>query len=803
MGHLHAYYTSCRHGLSGQPGFQFNAASPELSAEARRELAAAHAGYTLPRDSPPEPSPEQLAAFPVALKHRPVDGVGVVLSRTTYVGREFRGAGGEPDSGRFGNYFSHIVVGGDAAEPFGGLLPIELWDAPHWTTTEAADAALAPLGPLAPGPLDLEAAHAHLGDRRAWCAVVLDAALAALSGGPRVVLVEPDATRAAAWVAWASFALPPELARQLTFTTYDGRPRNADVHLCVTAPSCDLAFAAYELGSRVRLLHVAEEPAAEAPPSLYARVAVALADEGMEALGSAVRTLPSAADAGTLGAELAVAGRRTDLARDDELAGVLDLLAAHAARGRWEAAVAAMALPASTEDAAVLAAWARLHAAGRASVDPAAQEVVDAAVDRLLPHAGALPEGLPAVAEVTATNPSVDRLARWLEQVEQQSAAGVAQQIDGGLQLGLLGRNAALDRRLAGAIAGAVGEPSADATFERLARSPGHASIAAEVGVRLAERATGEPRALEPLRRAIAQAEVWAALERWAHEPGRGFRERFIFASLRIAKDPPTRADELATLAALATSDAERRSLAALFPGGAPGTPTEHAELLSAYRGPDGPPPADVDRALACLAAAPLADAPRSEALVRALARADPGVQSHPVVLAWGAARDASCERVDFERWAGWVRAAADPRADPAPSPAELRQLAGDAVLRMAADPGYARGLAQLAAAFGADWPSVVADALTQRLARAVTPERSIARAFEAWSVLPAGTGRLDETVLPAAVEGWSSRQLARVADELPGDAWRTRWERWLADHPPRGGLGRAVGRVLRREEQR
>ena len=109
--------------------------------------------------------------LPVVLRYLPVDGVGGVVSRTAYVGREFRGHDGEPDSGRFGNYFSHILVGaGEGDGGFDGLMPIELWGASHWTATESQATDLPPLERIEPGPIDLEAvlARAPASGRRRW-----------------------------------------------------------------------------------------------------------------------------------------------------------------------------------------------------------------------------------------------------------------------------------------------------------------------------------------------------------------------------------------------------------------------------------------------------------------------------------------------------------------------------------------------------------------------------------------------------------------------------------------------------------
>ena len=257
MSHPQAFHTSCRNGLAAHPGFQFNAASASLDGSLLPRLASAHAGYHVPRDMPLEPGAEDLKRFPVALKVAPVDGVGAVVSRTRYVGREFRGRDGQPDEGRFGNYFSHIVVG-NGGDTFDGLLGIELWDAPHWTDRESDQPSIGEIDRLVPGPLDVARVARSLASiSRDVRAAVLDAAVSALDGGPRVVLVEADNARAPAWIGWISYALPPAQAQRLTFTTFDGRPRYADdVHVCITTPACDIAFAQHELGNSVRLVDV-------------------------------------------------------------------------------------------------------------------------------------------------------------------------------------------------------------------------------------------------------------------------------------------------------------------------------------------------------------------------------------------------------------------------------------------------------------------------------------------------------------------------------------------------------------------
>ena len=302
-------------------------------------------------------------------------------------GEGFRGRDGEPDTGRFGNYFTHIVLGGpDASDPFDGLLPIELWNAPHWCTSESAVRELPELSALAPGGCGLDWALATLSSRRKWLAPVLDAALLALHDGPRVVLVESDTECAAAWVAWVSYALPPDLAPRLSFSTFDGQPRHArELHMCVTTPGSDIGFAEYELGRDVTML---QPLAGYAPPvsTLYARAAETLLTEGSESVLRAARAVGFGSLA-RRGAELAVVTERVELAQNaDEVVAVLELLADATARREWPTAHAiAAALPAEAFDDGVIRAWWRVHATARDGTNEAAREVVDAALARLLP----------------------------------------------------------------------------------------------------------------------------------------------------------------------------------------------------------------------------------------------------------------------------------------------------------------------------------------------------------------------------------------------------------------------------------
>ena len=76
MSYPQAFHTSCRNGLSGHAGFQFNAASRGLDDRQLSALAAAHSGYRAAPDAPAEPDGAEIERLPVVLRYLPVDGMG-------------------------------------------------------------------------------------------------------------------------------------------------------------------------------------------------------------------------------------------------------------------------------------------------------------------------------------------------------------------------------------------------------------------------------------------------------------------------------------------------------------------------------------------------------------------------------------------------------------------------------------------------------------------------------------------------------------------------------------------------------
>ncbi len=799
MSHRQAFHTSCRRGLSGHAGFQFNAASPGLDEEQLARMAAVHAGYRMAPDAPIEPDPEQIERLPVSLRFLPVEGVGAVVSRTAYVGREFRGAGGEPDSGRFGNYFSHMVVAADG-DGFGGLLPIELWGAPHWTTREAAASELPPLAQIEPGPLDFDEVLTRLRPgREPALGAVLDACLQAGVGGPRAVVVEPDPELAAAWIAWASFALPPDRAGALTFSTFDGRPRVAEaIRVCVTTPACDVDFPAYELGTSVVVVDATAPEAAAL--SLYARVAAALAGDGAEAVAAAIRELPAGLDAEAAGAQLAVAGRRAGLAVAAEAAAVVAAIGERLGRVPTTALVALAAEVPDDPAEPTLTEWARLHVLARRRTDPDAEGLADASLRRLLPSlelGAALSE---EVSSASPTQPSVGVLAAWLEQVS--AAAGserLGPAVGAGVRLGLVGCNTALDRELAALLAAEFDRPAVREAYDAIA-ARGHDLVVETVALELAAAvaAGGPPAAL----RHVAADPVARQAVRARAQEDRGFEAVAAWQLLRIEEDPGRRASAVAELAALARTERQEELIRGLYGENGPASAEDHAELLNGWRNSGQVAPVeDQMRALECLAAAPLTAEEETGALFRALDAPPTSVRAKPEY----AARWLLMKRPPGGRsFPDWASKAADAHRVLAELPRarrdEVRDLFADVSASVVEEPGYLDGLETLLGAMDEEWPAQLGEALARSLAVRVNPERFLAQVFVEWVRLPAFAPALLDVALPVATEDVAPKRLAAVGERLGPDA--EGWERWLEEHPPRGTVSRAVRGVLRRGDR-
>lgn len=242
MAFRQTYYTSCQQGLRGGKGFQINAASDGLDAPLLQQVERLGL-YVPPVSAPSRPTAEEIETFPVALLYQVLGDGSAVLAQAKYTGADY--------SGRFGNYFTHSLVSADPARDLGeeGPLPVELWRAPVWTTSESEGRTLPPLAhPPAGGVVTHERVAQFLSerDRMERLPDFLTAVQGALSTGRRVILVE-ESQSVALWIAAASYALPRRLALRLTFNTYVKNPYQSDFLIVGTTADSDFGFAAHEI----------------------------------------------------------------------------------------------------------------------------------------------------------------------------------------------------------------------------------------------------------------------------------------------------------------------------------------------------------------------------------------------------------------------------------------------------------------------------------------------------------------------------------------------------------------------------
>lgn len=358
------HYTSAATGLSGRPGFQFVAASPGAS-EAMRQAAAPYLTYRPPPSAPPQPSPEQVATFPVSYSFVLRDATAI-LTQCRYLGTDY--------SGRYGNFLGHVVIA--ELSELGDRPPIALWRSPVWATTPApaAEPPLPELGSLPSGDgLDREAVAGWLAATGGYgrLAALVDAALATLAGrAGQVILVAAEVETVARWIAAVSYSLPLAWAQRLSFTTYTGDLNRAPQHLVGTTTD---AFAGGAGHAQVFRL---DQPAASAATGWYATaLARAWRDQDLyqlDVLNDLVTALaegdlledrdPAAALAGLC------RGERLEAAQADAVAGLLVRRCDRLPAWVWDDLASRLADPAEVGLELALAIHRAAHGSGRATL---------------------------------------------------------------------------------------------------------------------------------------------------------------------------------------------------------------------------------------------------------------------------------------------------------------------------------------------------------------------------------------------------------------------------------------------------
>ena len=235
-----------------------------------------------------------------------------------------------------------------------------------------------------------------------------------------------------------------------------------------------------------------------------------------------------------------------------------------------------------------------------------------------------------------------------------------------------------------------------------------------------------------------------------------------------------------------------------------PRTEVELDDLLLAYLDAGATPPqADCERAFRVLMEAPLPRQSPQAGIGFTLGKLPTEVRLRADFWAWAAAfsRPDSEFATPLVRWAGWAaRGIADGGRVPLVPDArrlELVDIAGETLAHHRNDPDVLRGAA------GVRGPRLrtglstrSAEALAPSLRASTNPIDRAVREFEYWCQVP-GVPRLIDTVLPAAFEQLSTRDIEDVASRM-SPRYIAHWTRWTELHP-RTGARAKVARAFRR----
>lgn len=768
---LQAHYTSCREGLGSGSGFQFAAASERLDdrlAELERIVL-----YQPPPGSPAAPSEAEISAMPVRLQYREVyDGMRV-LSRSRYLGRDY--------SGRFGNFFTHVIVLDDIDVDLGEQLPIELFGLPVWAERETGERRL-PEVRLSSGHGDgLGPALQVLRDPRRINGIArfADGLLEALTGGRRVVVVDEPAA-ASAWIQLGSRCLPPNLGRDLTFSSFEAEPRRTDVALAITTPDADLSFAAYELEADVKLINVtgtvAQDDLAPAPGAFGRLVAFMVYrgdEEPIRAFGAEVASrLVPAPSPNEAGAALALHVGAGEGLSGAELRAVLDLLSARPSL-RFGVAELDWVFDELPDDQEGLEAVQRTLDRLGTKEGCSADALRDLALAWLVNHptialTSLPPNWRPAVA------PRADLASTWAADLGGLSDDDLLGALALGTQLSLAGDGRAIVRHARRIVE--LVEQRAD---ERTLSVVGTLPDAALNGIApvLAERVGGDLVRAKHLGRLLGTDGMRRAISATARRAS-DFHTSLLFTCLCLATEPDRGAEFLGQLAQCAETDEDIvEALTLTFSSHSPASVAEAAAVLGALR-EARLPKAVLERTLSTLKSERLNPfSPEAAHVVELLAEQRcprPAVADARDVL-----RESPDVDADVRKWCTEVLRLLWSRDLGASQLEELEQALAERVVRTTSG----RELGRLLADVSAGPPSLAKELArsADRLLRDRSPEHAAAL-FEATYAHHAGPPQLRNAV-SAALDRWKEKEREAVATRLQQTV-PNEWQHWASKHP-------------------
>lgn len=226
------FYTSCKKGLSSGMGFQTYSMSKGITEEERKEIEG-YCVYIPPDNLPTQPSDKEIdELFPIAFSSFKLKSGKYCISSAKYVGKDY--------SGRYGNYFCHVLVS-DEPWPF---YPIELYGSITFRTgltpEEENMSEIEYLPQLEEIHLGNSICFDSIGDflkktdvgkRSKEFIELMKSAIEFSKTGKKIIFCDyKDNT--AYWIGAVQMSLPKKLAQQFSFTTYCYNPDDAFYSIC-------------------------------------------------------------------------------------------------------------------------------------------------------------------------------------------------------------------------------------------------------------------------------------------------------------------------------------------------------------------------------------------------------------------------------------------------------------------------------------------------------------------------------------------------------------------------------------------
>ncbi|WP_027623024.1 hypothetical protein [Clostridium lundense] len=222
------FYTSCKKGISLGMGFQTYSMSEGITEEERKEIEA-HCVYIPPDNLPTQPTKEEIEKlFPIALSSFRLKSGKYCICQSKYVGKDY--------SGRYGNYFSHVLIS-DEPWPF---YPIELYGSITFrdslTSQEESAEEIKSLENLEGihlgNVIDYNTISAFLKgaegeNRRKNFKLLMESVIDYEKEGKNIVFEDLKENNAY-WIGAIQMALTKNLAQTFSFTTYCYNPENTD-----------------------------------------------------------------------------------------------------------------------------------------------------------------------------------------------------------------------------------------------------------------------------------------------------------------------------------------------------------------------------------------------------------------------------------------------------------------------------------------------------------------------------------------------------------------------------------------------